>query len=101
MFNPRDLEKLMKNMKMEQVDAEEVSIKTANGTILIKNPQVVKSEMMGKTSFQVTGDVAEENSDSDIDIIVQRTGVSREQAGKALKEAGDIATAIIQIEQKR
>lgn len=101
MFNPRDLEKLMKNMKMEHVEAEEVLIKSASGTIVIKNPQVVKSEMMGKTTFQVTGEVEEENINSDIDIIMQRTGVSRDHAAKAIQETGDIASAIIKIEQNK
>ncbi len=101
MFNPRDLEKLMKNMKMEQIEADEVLIKTIDKTIVIKNPQVVRSEMMGKTTFQVTGDVVEENSDSDIDIIMQRTGVSADEATRALQEAGDMASAIMLIENKK
>ncbi len=98
MFNPRDLEKMMKNMKMEQIEADEVLIRSGNDTIHIKNPQVVKSEMMGKITYQVTGDIEEENSSSDIDIIVQKTGVSREDAAKTLEETGDIAAAIMKIE---
>ncbi|MBI4167840.1 MAG: Nascent polypeptide-associated complex protein [Candidatus Aenigmarchaeota archaeon] len=100
MFNPRDIERLMKDMKMKQIEADEVLIKTDEKTIVIKNPQVVKSEMMGKTTFQVTGDVFEENSGSDIDIIMQKTGVSRERAEEALKETGDTASAIMLIENK-
>lgn len=90
----------MKNMKMEQIAAEEVVIKSASRVIVIRNPQVVKSEMMGKITFQVTGDVAEESNDSDIDIIMQKTGVSREEAVKALTETGDMASAIMSIENK-
>ncbi len=98
MFNPRDLEKLMKDMKMEQIEAKEVLIKTDEKNITIKNPNVVRSEMMGKTTFQITGDVIEESNDSDIDIIMQKTGVSMEEAAKALEETGDMASAIMKIE---
>ncbi|MBI2085045.1 MAG: nascent polypeptide-associated complex protein [Candidatus Aenigmarchaeota archaeon] len=101
MFNPRDLEKMMKNMKMEQIEADEVLIKAGNNTIHITNPQVVKSEMMGKITYQVTGDIEEENGGSDIDIIVQKTGVSREDASKALEETGDIVAAIMKIESDK
>ncbi len=101
MFNPRELEKMMKNMKMEQIEANEVTIKTTVKTIRISNPQVVKSEMMGKTTFQITGDIEEENDGSDIDIIVQKTGASKEDAAKALEETGDIVAAIMLIESKK
>lgn len=97
MINPRDLEKLMKSMKMEAVEADEVLIKSKQKTIIVRNPQVVKSDVMGKTSFQVTGDVVEENNDSDIDIIAQKTGASKEEAKLALQETGDIASAILKL----
>ena len=101
MFNPRELEKLMKNMKMEQIEATEVIIKSTTSIIRISNPQVVKSEMMGKITFQITGETEEENNGSDIDIIVQKTGVSREDAAKALAETGDIVAAIMSLEQNK
>lgn len=97
MINPRDLERLMKDMKMEQVEASEVVIKSGAGNTVIRNPQVVKSEVMGKVTFQITGDIVEENNDSDIDIIIQKTGASREEAKNALQETGDMASAIMKL----
>ena len=102
MLTPRDLEKMMKNVKMEQIEAEEVVIKTCDKTLLIKNPQVVKTNMMGKTTFQVTGEVEEKNSDAgDIEIIVQKTGASKEEAEQALNEELDMAAAILKLESRK
>ncbi len=103
MFNPRDLEKLMKNVKMEEIAADEVVIRSSTKTIAIKNPKVVKTEMMGQTTYQVTGDATEENgpNDLDVDLIVQKTGVSRDEASKALREEGDMASAIMKIESRK
>ena len=103
MLNPRDLEKFMKNVKMEEIDADEVLIRSATKTIAIKNPKVVKTEMMGQTTYQVTGNAAEESAanEADADLIAKRTGVSRDEASKAVQEAGDMASAIIKIESRK
>ncbi len=103
MFNPRDLEKLMKNVKMEEIEANEVLIRSASKTIAIKNPKVVKTEMMGQTTYQVTGNAVEENAtnDADIDLVIQKTGVSRDEASKILQETGDMASAIMKIESQK
>ncbi len=103
MLNPRDLEKLMKNVKMEEIDADEVVIRSAAKTIAIKHPKVVRTEMMGQTTYQVTGNAVEENAtnDADIYLIVQKTGVSRDEALETLREEGDMASAIMKIESRK
>jgi len=104
-INPRQLERIARQMgmKMETVDAEEVIIKTKDKDIIISNPQVSKVNMMGQETFQITGSVSEKSkqefSEEDIKIIIEKTGVSEEEAKNALKETGSVAEAIIKLKQ--
>lgn len=111
MVNPMDLrnmQKMLKQMNTEQIDAEEVLIKTSAGeTLSIKNPQVVKMEIMGQTTYQVVGSavpvtVQEEKgpSDEDVELVMEKTGASKEKVDTALKESsGDIAEAIMKLKK--
>ncbi len=103
MFNPKQVEALMKKMgvKTTQIEAEEVIIK-GEKTIRIKNPSVTVVEMQGNKSFQITGDVEEETvSEEDVKIVAGQAGVSEEEARKALEEKnGDIAEAILMLKEK-
>ncbi|MFH0889611.1 MAG: NAC domain-containing protein [Candidatus Aenigmatarchaeota archaeon] len=102
MFTQRDLEKLMKNVQMENIDAEEVIIRGKTATLVIKNPEVVKTNMMGKTSFQITGEVENKNENvDDVKLIMQKTGVPQDVAEQVLKEEGDMAAAIMKIESDK
>lgn len=102
----RNMQKMLKQMNTEQIDAEEVLIKTSSGeTLSIKNPQVVKMEIMGQTTFQVVGTavpVQEEKgpSDEDVELVMEKTGASKEKVDTALKESGgDIAEAILKLKK--
>ena len=68
--------------------------------LIIKNPSVLKVDMMGKNTFQVSGEVEEESSISDEDIktVSEQADVSKDEAKKALEETdGDLAEAIINL----
>ncbi len=102
----RNMQKMLKQMNTEQIDAEEVLIKTSKGeTLSIKNPQVVRMEMMGQTTFQVVGTavpVQEEKGPSaeDVELVMEKTGASKEKADAALKESGgNIAEAILKFKK--
>ena len=108
--NPRQLQSMMRQMGMSQedIEAQEVVIKTSSGKKLVfSNPTVQKISMQGNTSFQITGDYSEEEesvsveiSKDDIDTVVNETGVSSQEAEKALEEVnGDIAEAIVKLSQ--
>jgi len=103
MFNPKQVESLMKKMgvKTTQIPAEEVVIK-GEKTIRIKNPSVTVVEMQGSKSFQITGDAEEEEfSEEDIKLVSEQTGKSIEEAKKALEKTKDIAEAIIMLKEKQ
>ena len=105
-MNPRDLEKAMKKLgvKQEAIDATEVIIKTPGKNLVIHNPEVVKVNMMGQETLQITGDIEEEEiekfNEDDVKTVMAQTGCSKEEALEALESEGDIAGAILKIKQQ-
>lgn len=105
MFNgidPKKIQGMMSKMgiKQEEIEADRVIIEKSDGKIIIENPSVVKIVMQGQESFQISGEVSEQegSNDSDIEQIMEKTGKSKKEAEKALKEAnGDLAEAILSL----
>ncbi len=106
-MNPRAMEQAMKKLGVKQMDipASEVIIKSEGKDIVISNPKVVKVNMMGQESFQITGDVEElsasvEIFEDDIKTVSEQAGVSEEEAREAISKAnGDLAEAIISLKK--
>jgi nascent polypeptide-associated complex subunit alpha len=105
-INPKQMEKVMRQMgvKMEQVEAEEVLIRTAGKTIVISSPQVSRVNMMGQETFQITGEISERPNEKfsaeDVRMVMDRTGATEEQARAALEETGDLAEAIVRLKSR-
>lgn len=103
-IDPKKMQALMKQMgiKQEDIDASRVIIeKSDGGKILINNPSVVKVNMSGNESFQITGDVSEEEeaiTNDDVNIVMEKTGASEEDSRKALENSnGDLTEAILSL----
>ena len=103
-LNPKKMQALMKQMGMsqEEINASKVIIEKEGNNIIINNPSVIKIDVQGKESFQITGDVSEEAeevgiSEDDIKTIVEKTGKSEEEAREALEKTGDLAEAILEL----
>ena len=103
-INPRQMEKMMKQLgvKQEEINAEEVIIKCADKELIVRNPNVQKVNMMGQESLQITGDIEERSlenfSDDDVKIVVEQTNCSEAKARKVLeKNKGDIAKTILEL----
>ncbi len=86
-MNPRKMGQMMKQMGIQQVEvpATEVIIKGEDKDILITNPQVSKVNMMGQETFQVVGEIHEQEhettpeiSEEDIKTVMEQTGCSEE-----------------------
>ncbi len=105
-INPRQLEKAMKQMgmHMEQIDAEEVIIKTKEKEIVITEPEVSKVNMMGRDTFQITGNISEREtekfSDDDVEMIMEETGASEEQVREMLGKTQDLAETIMKLKKE-
>lgn len=106
-LDPKKMQAIMSQMgiKQEEIDANKVIIETPEKNIIINNPSVVKINMQGQNSFQISGDITEEgnseeenNTEEDIKTVIEKTGCTEEQAKKSLEEAdGDLAEAILSL----
>jgi nascent polypeptide-associated complex subunit alpha len=105
-IDQRQIERAMKRMGMQAVpiDAEEVVIKTREKEIIISSPQVTRVNVMGQDTFQIMGNVEEREkerfNESDVKMVMDKTGSSREESKKALMAEGDIASAILKLKKK-
>ena len=106
-MNPRKMQQMMKQLGIQQVDipATEVIIKTNQKDIIITNPSVAKVNMMGQETFQISGDISEQEhtttleiTSDDIKTVMEQAGVNEKIARKALEDAqGDLAEAILKL----
>uniref|UniRef100_A0A7J2U731 Nascent polypeptide-associated complex protein n=1 Tax=Ignisphaera aggregans TaxID=334771 RepID=A0A7J2U731_9CREN len=116
MFNPRELQKQLKQLKRMGVKIDQLQnvqrtvIELQDKQIVIENPEVIVMEFGTQKFFYVSGNAREEPlksgeekgteaaikiSDEDVQFVVEYLGISREDAQNLLNEAGgDIAKAI-------
>lgn len=102
MYFDKNAMKMLQRMglRVDELKAKRVIIETEDGNLIFENPQVMKTTMQGQTAYQIVGTpvLEEKISEEDIELVMQKTGASREEAEKALKEAkGDIAEAILKL----
>ncbi len=120
-LNPRKMEQMMKQMgiDVDEIDAEEVIIRTADHDLVFTDADVTKMDARGQETYQVIGEPEErergsleatasgteetsgneEIPDSDVEIVAARTGVSDEDARAALEAVdGDLAAAVDRLE---
>ena len=102
-MNPKQMQNMMKQLgiKTQEIDASEVVIR-GEKSYVISNPKVTMMEVQGQKTFQIVGDVKEEEkaafTDEDVDMVSEKTGKTKEEARKALEESnGDMAEAILSL----
>lgn len=109
-MNPAQMQKMMNQMgiRTQEMPVEKAVFYLKDGTALeMQMPQVVKMTIQGTETYQVVGHAQPltteaskpkelEITDDDIKMVMQQSGVTKEQASKTLKETkGDIAEAIM------
>ncbi|MFC6961150.1 nascent polypeptide-associated complex protein [Halocatena marina] len=115
-LDPRKMQQMMEQMGIEtdDIDAEEVIIRTADEELVFTSPEVQRISAQGQETYQIVGepdtqatsdsstdDSADEQAipDEDVEIVAQRAGVNTEKAREALEaEDGDLAAAISRLE---
>jgi len=123
-MDPKQMAKLMQQMglRTEEIDAERVVIEKTDGKrFIVESPSVTLIDAKGQKSFQVSGEVREEEGkgvsreaapdedkgleereEDDASVVAAQAGVSKEEAQAALDAAGgDIAEAIMALEAKK
>lgn len=106
-INPKKMQAMMKQMGMSQEDIASSKViieKEDNSKIIIMNPSVTKIKIQGQETFQIVGDVQEENqapevSEDDIKTVMEKTNCTEEQAKKVLGSTGDLAEAILELSE--
>ena len=89
-------------MKMDNIKANQVIIKTDSGDITIDEPQVIRTTMKNQVVFQVSGDVKEKTfTDEDVKLIIEQTGIKDEEKIKKLLQQndGDVAKTIMKLKE--
>ncbi len=105
-MNPRQMQQMMRKLGInikEIENVEEVIIRTDTKEYIIDNAEVTIMDAKGQKTYQVTGrarveDREEKIPEKDIELVVEQTGKSKEEAEKALEDNnGDIAEAIMKL----
>lgn len=105
-MNPRQMNQMMKRLGITVKEIENVKkviIQTDTKEYIFEDADVTMMDAQGQKTYQITGkprivDKKEDIPKEDIDLVVEQTGKSAEEAKKALKETkGDIAEAIMKL----
>ncbi len=112
-LDPKKMQAMMKQLgiKQEEIDAVRVIIEKEDGKIIIEEPSVLKVNMQGQETFQISGKIKEEDNEEqeaskedeetqekDIKMIMEQTGKSKEEVALALeKNEGDLASTIMEL----
>jgi nascent polypeptide-associated complex subunit alpha len=121
-LNPRKMEQMMEQMgiDVEDIDAEEVIIRTDEYDLVFDDAEVTKMDARGQETYQVIGtpeevesgsagasaggadagsDAASSIPDEDVELVATRAGVGEDEAREALEDAGgDLAAAVESLE---
>jgi nascent polypeptide-associated complex subunit alpha len=104
-MSPKKLQQMMKQMgiNVETIDnVIEVKITTDDREIVFKDAEVSIMDVKGSKTYQVVGTPEEREISKikreDIELVMEKAGVSEEEAKKALEETdGDLAGAIMKL----
>ncbi|ELZ06718.1 nascent polypeptide-associated complex protein [Natrialba aegyptia] len=120
-LNPRKMEQMMQQMGIdaEDIDAEEVIIRTDEYDLVFNDAEVTKIDARGQETYQIIGSPEQVESgsaggaggdadaddggssipDDDVEIVAMRADVSEDEARTALEDnAGDLAAAVEDLE---
>ena len=103
--DPKKIEQMMKklNMKVQQIPAEVVIIKTKEKSIIISKPEIMLADMMGREVYQISGEVSESVpiNEEDVRMVMDKTGKDRDTVVQKLEELNnDLAKAIMELKEK-
>ncbi len=99
----KDMAKMMKQMgvDMEELDADKVEVKIGDKKLVFSNPSISKINAQGNEIFQLQGNYSEETSgpaDEDVELVMEKTDASRDEAVEALQDNDDVAGAVMDLQ---
>ena len=100
----KKMQAAMKQMgiSQEEIDANRVIIERDDENIVIENPGVVKVNMQGQSSWQITGEESVEAksafNEEDVRLVMEKTGKSEDEVKGCLERVGgDLTEAIMEL----
>mgnify|MGYP002761624499 FL=1 len=104
MFGGKDMAKMMKQMgvDMDELDADKVEVHMGDKKMVFNDPDVKKMDAQGNEMFHMMGNYTQEKKETgpeeeDIELVMEKADVSRDEAEEALKNAEDVAEAVIEV----
>jgi len=96
------MDRMMQRLGVQQqeIDAVEVVIRTPTRELVFERPAVHKVNMMGRQTWQITGEPRERATISrdDVKTVAEQAGIDEARAAAALEaNEGDIARTILQL----
>ena len=107
-INPRQMNQMMRRLGInikEIENVEKVIIQTDTKEYVFEDAEVTIMDAQGQKTYQIAGkpqifERKEEIPKEDIELIIEQTGKTAEEAKKALEETnGDIAEAIMKLKE--
>ncbi len=99
-MDPRRMQAMMKQMgiETEEITVKKIIFELEGKKMIFENPQVTKTTIKGTDTYQIIGESKEESetNEDDIKLIMEKAGVTKDKAKKALEKAnGNVAEAIM------
>lgn len=97
------MSKMMKQMgiDMEEIDADRVIVEVGDKKLVFEKPELSKIDAKGQEMFQLQGEYHEEEqgpSQEDIELVMEKTDASEQEAKEALQDADDVAEAVMALQ---
>ena len=98
------MQQMMKQMgvDMDEINADKVEIHIGDKKMVFNDPEVKKMDAQGNEMFHLMGNYKQEEketgpADEDIELVMEKTDCSREEAEEALTDAEDVAEAVMEL----
>jgi len=99
-----NMQQMMKQMgvDMEEINADKVEVHIGDKKMVFRNPNLNKMNLPQGEMFQLQGNYKEEKMETgpeeeDIELVMEKTDASREDAEKALENSEDVAEAVMEL----
>ncbi|AOV94413.1 hypothetical protein AQV86_00635 [Nanohaloarchaea archaeon SG9] len=99
-----NMQQMMKQMgvDMEEINADKVEVHVGDKKMVFNSPEISKIDAQGQEMFQLQGNYTEEQKDTgpeedDIELVMEKTEASREEAEQALENSDDVAEAVMEL----
>lgn len=98
------MQQMMKQMgvDMDEINADKVEIHIGDKKMVFNNPDVKKMDAQGNEMFHLMGNYTQEKKETgpeeeDIELVMEKADVSRDEAEEALNNAEDVAEAVMEV----